>query len=93
MSGHNSTTENRVPVFNDLDTINVVHNPVGAKYQRLDRTITETAQVLAVETNDVGISHVLYIGRFEAKNGHGAEYVDQRKLALSTFQSAFTEVS
>ena len=65
----------------------------GAKYQRLDRTITETAQVLAVETNDVGISHVLYIGRFEAKNGHGAEYVDQRKLALSTFQSAFTEVS
>ena len=64
----------------------------GAKYRRVEPTIMQTAQVLAVESDRAGHSHVHYIGHFEARNGNGAEYVDERRLSLATFQSSFTEV-
>ena len=64
----------------------------GARYRRVEPTIMETAEVLAVETDRAGHIHVHYIGRFEARNGHGAAYVDQRRLSLATFQSSFTEI-
>ena len=64
----------------------------GARYRRVEPTIMETAEVLAVKTDRAGHFHVHYIGRFEARNGHGAEYVDQRRISLATFRSSFTEI-
>ncbi len=65
----------------------------GGFYRRIEATIKETAEVLAVEPDGVGIPHVHYIGHCEAKHGHGAEYKVRRMLSVSAFRETFSELN
>ena len=65
----------------------------GGVYRRIEATIKETAEVLAVEPDGVGIPHVHYIGLCEAKHGHGAEYTERRMLSVSAFRETFSELN
>ena len=65
----------------------------GSVYHRVQATIKETAHVLSVEPDGAGITHVHYIGQFEARHGHGAEYQVPRRLSLAAFRKSFCELT
>ena len=65
---------------------------LGAVYQRYSyRDVVETARVVNIERDGVGITHVFYDATITSRCGSGAIFTDRRALNLATFRKEFSQ--
>ena len=65
---------------------------LGAVYRRCTyRDVVETARVVNIERDGVGITHVFYDATISSRCGTGAEFTDRRALSLATFRKEFSQ--
>ena len=65
---------------------------LGEVYQRYScPDVVETARVVNIEQDCVGIPHVFYDATISSRSGGGAEFTDRRTLNLATFRKEFSQ--
>lgn len=65
---------------------------LGAVYRRYSyRDVVETARVVNIERDPVGIPHVFYDATISSRSGGSAEFTDRRTLNLATFRKEFSQ--
>ena len=64
---------------------------LGAIYRRLaGPDVVETARVINIERDGVGIPHVFYDVTVTPKSGLGGNFTERRALNLATFRKEFS---